>query len=376
MSKQESGVPCTWMRGGTSKGAYFLASDLPESESERDALLLGIMGSPDERQIDGIGGADPLTSKVAIVSPSTRKDADIEYLFLQVFVDQPLVSDAQNCGNLLAGVGQFAIEKNLLDTTIPRTEVRVYMQNSQQLATVTVDTPQGHAVYNGDMRIDGVPGTAAPVLQNFPDAAGSACGSLLPSGNRQDSIAGVNVTLIDNGMPVVILDAADFSDCGISGYESRADLDANDALKERLETIRLLAGEAMSLGDVSEKSVPKMTLVAAPKDGSITTRTFIPHRCHASIGVLGAVSVATACVLEGSVAHAIAGVPRSAESTGKNTPEATVANGDGMRISVEHPLGETSVVMDLRDQGGEIDVKRAAVVRTARKLFEGRVYPP
>jgi len=326
MSQQESGVPCTWMRGGTSKGAYFLASDLPENASERDALLLGIMGSPDERQIDGIGGADPLTSKVAIVSPSTREDTDIEYLFLQVFVDQPLVSDAQNCGNLLAGVGQFAIEKNLLDTTSPRTEVRVYMQNSQQLATVTVDTPQGQAVYSGDMRIDGVPGTAAPVLQNFPDAAGSACGSLLPSGNRQDSIAGVNVTLIDNGMPVVILDAADFVACGISGYESRADLDANDALKKRLETIRLQAGELMNLGDVTEKSVPKMTLVAAPKNGSITTRTFIPHRCHASIGVLGAVSVATACVLEGSVAHAIARLPQSAESVGKNDSEDTVAS--------------------------------------------------
>jgi len=364
MNELESGVPCTWMRGGTSKGAYFLASDLPEDESARDALLLSIMGSPDDRQINGIGGADPLTSKVAVVSPSTRDDADIEYLFLQVFVDQPLVSDAQNCGNLLAGVGQFAIEKKLLKAKTPRTEIRVYMQNSQQLATVTIDTPQGQAVYAGDMRIDGVPGTAAPVLQNFPDAAGSACGSLLPSGNREDSIAGVNVTLIDNGMPVVIMAADDFSDCGVNGYESRDELDANDVLKERLETIRLLAGKLMNLGDVKEKSVPKMTLVAAPKDGTITTRTFIPHRCHASIGVLGAVSVATACVLEGSVANAIARIPKSMDS-----------NDDGMRVSVEHPLGETSVVMDVSDQDGEIDVKRAAVVRTARKLFEGRVFP-
>ena len=373
MTHAESGIPCTWMRGGTSKGAYFLASDLPEDESQRDALLLSIMGSPDERQIDGIGGADPLTSKVAVVSPSTREDADIEYLFLQVFVDQPLVSDAQNCGNLLAGVGQFAVEKKLVDATTARTEIRVYMQNSQQLATVTIDTLQGQPVYSGGTSIDGVPGTAAPVLQNFPDAAGSACGSLLPSGNRQDSVAGVNVTLIDNGMPVVILAAADFDDCGITGYESRAELDANDALKKRLETIRLQAGELMNLGDVKEKTVPKMTLVAAPENGSITTRTFIPHRCHASIGVLGAVSVATACVLEGSVAHAIARTPQSAGNAG-NKADSAAANDDGMRISVEHPLGETSVVMDVTDQGGKIDVKRAAVVRTARKLFDGRVF--
>ena len=372
MTEHDCGIPCTWMRGGTSKGAYFLASDLPENKSERDALLLSIMGSPDERQIDGIGGADPLTSKVAVVSPSQRDDADIEYLFLQIFVDQPLVTDAQNCGNLLAGVGQFAIEKNLLSATTPRSEIRVYMQNSQQLATVTIDTPQGQVVYAGDTRIDGVPGTAAPVLQNFPDAAGGSCGSLLPSGNRQDTIAGVNVTLIDNGMPVVIMAAADFADCGVSGYESRAELDGNDALKERLENIRLQAGELMNLGDVREKSVPKMTLVAAPKNGSIATRTFIPHRCHASIGVLGAVSVATACVLKGSVAYAVAELPENVDARDSDT---VAANDDGRRISVEHPLGETSVVMDVKDQDGKVIVERAAVVRTARKLFDGRVFP-
>ena len=351
------GIPCTWMRGGTSKGAYFLARDLPAVEAERDALLLSVMGSPDPRQIDGIGGADPLTSKVAVVSASDRPDADIDYLFLQVFVDRAVVTDRQNCGNILAGVAQFAVEKGLVRAAEGRTEIAVHMVNSDQVAGVTIETPDGVATYEGSARIDGVPGTAAPVLQNFPDAAGATCGALLPTGNPADTIDGVEVTCIDNGMPVVVLRA---SDLGITGYESREDLDANAALKERLESIRLQAGPLMNLGDVEEKSVPKMTLAAPPRaGGAIATRTFIPHRCHASIGVLGAVSVATACVLRGSAAHALAQVPDGAEKL----------------VSVEHPSGETSVMMHVSVGSGELRVSKAAVLRTARKLFEGRVFP-
>ena len=351
------GVPCTWMRGGTSKGAYFLARDLPAAEAERDALLLSVMGSPDPRQIDGIGGADPLTSKVAVVSASGRPDADIDYLFLQVFVDRAVVTDRQNCGNILAGVAQFAVEKGLVQAADGRTEVAVHMVNGDQVAGVTIETPGSAVTYEGNARIDGVPGTAAPVLQNFPDAAGSTCGALLPTGNAADAIDGVEVTCIDNGMPVVVLRAADM---GISGYESRDDLEANAGLKERLESIRLQAGPLMNLGDVRDKSVPKMTLAAPPRaGGAVSSRTFIPHRCHASIGVLGAVSVATACVLPGSTVHALARVP----------------DGDEKLVSVEHPSGETSVMMDVAMEDGAIRIARAAVLRTARKLFEGHVFP-
>ena len=351
------GIPCTWMRGGTSKGAYFLARDLPCAEAQRDALLLSVMGSPDPRQIDGIGGADPLTSKVAVVSTSQRANADIDYLFLQVFVDRAIVTDRQNCGNILAGVAQFAVEKGLIEASDGRTEVAVYMVNSDQVAGVTIETPGGAVTYEGCARIDGVPGTAAPVLQNFPQAAGSTCGALLPTGNAADVIDGIEVTCIDNGMPVVVMRA---SDLGIAGYESREDLDANGSLKERLESIRLQAGPLMNLGDVNDKSVPKMTLAAPPRaGGAIATRTFIPHRCHASIGVLGAVSVATACVLPGSTAHALACVP----------------DGNGKLVSVEHPSGETSVMMSVAMNDGALEVSRAAVLRTARKLFEGRVFP-
>ena len=351
------GIPCTWMRGGTSKGAYFLARDLPDAETERDTLLLSVMGSPDPRQIDGIGGADPLTSKVAVVGASDRPDADIDYLFLQVFVDRAIVTDRQNCGNILSGVAQFAVERGLIEAKADRTEVAVYMVNSAQVAGVTIETPGGAVTYDGDARIDGVPGTAAPVLQNFPEAAGSTCGALLPTGNAADVIDGVEVTCIDNGMPVVVMRA---SDLGVTGYESREDLEANTTLEARLESIRRQAGPRMNLGDVGEQSVPKMTLAAPPRaGGAVATRTFIPHRCHASIGVLGAVSVATACMLPGSSAHALARVPAGAEKL----------------VSVEHPSGETSVVMNVAMRNGALEVSRAAVLRTARKLFEGRVFP-
>ncbi|HEY7644747.1 MAG TPA: 4-oxalomesaconate tautomerase, partial [Hyphomicrobiales bacterium] len=281
------GVRCMWMRGGTSKGGYFLADDLPADQSARDAFLLRVMGSPDRRQIDGMGGADPLTSKIAVVRKSQRLGVDVDYLFLQVFVDQPIVTDAQNCGNILAGVGPFAIERGLVAANSGRTDVRIFMENTGQVAVATVATPDFRVDYSGQARIDGVPGSAAAIPIQFEDTAGSSCGALLPTGNPVDLIEGVEATLIDNGMPCVVMRAADL---GISGEEEPAALEANGDLRARLEAIRLQAGPMMNLGDVAEKSVPKMTMVSPPRaGGTISTRTFIPHRCHSSIGVLGAV---------------------------------------------------------------------------------------
>jgi 4-oxalomesaconate tautomerase len=346
-------VSCMWMRGGTSKGGYFLKSDLPEDVAERDTFLLRIMGSPDTLQIDGMGGADPLTSKVAIVSASSRKDVDVDYLFLQVFVDKAVVTDAQNCGNILAGVGPFALERGLVRPSGNESNVTIYMENTGQIAVATVQTPGGKVNYDGDARIDGVPGTAAPIPLAFRDTAGSSCGALLPSGRAQDVINGITVTLIDNGMPCVVIRA---SDMGITGYEDRDSLDADIALKAKIEAIRLLAGPLMNLGEVKDKSVPKMMLVAAPRQGgAISVRSFIPHRAHATIGVLGAVSVATACLLPG-------------------TPAADVANiapGNVKTLSVEHPTGELSCVLETDAHG---TVVSAALLRTARKLMDGLVF--
>jgi len=341
-----------WMRGGTSKGGYFVASDLPVDVAARDAFLLSVMGSPDARQIDGMGGADPLTSKVAVVSASTN-GADVDYLFLQVSVDQALVSDAQNCGNILAGVAPFAIERGLVATTQDVTQVHVFMVNTGQSAVISVATPDGKVTYRGDAAIDGVPGSAAPVSIAFADIAGASCGALLPTGNARDMVEGVAVTMIDNGMPCVVLRTCDM---GISGTETREELENNTALRAQLETIRLSAGRLMNLGDVTAKTVPKMTMVsAATQGGAISTRTFIPHRCHASIGVLGAVSVATACLIDGSVARDLAVIPQGATK----------------ELQIEHPIGETTIVADVDDCGS---ITKTAILRTARKLFDGEVF--
>lgn len=346
-------APCMWMRGGTSKGGYFLKDDLPTDIAERDAFLLGVMGSPGPRQIDGMGGADPLTSKVAVVSKSVRDGVDVDYLFLQVFVDQAIVTDAQNCGNILAGIGPFAIERTLIAATGDETSVTIYMENTGQIAVAIVQTPSGIVTYEGDAKIDGVPGSHAPIPLEFRDTAGSSCGALLPTGNAVDVVNGVPVTLIDNGMPCVVIKA---ENVGISGYEDRDSLDANAELKATIEAIRLAVGERMNLGDVTDKSVPKMMLVAPPKNGgAVTVRSFIPHRAHATIGVLGAVSVATACLIPGSPAAEVAAIP----------------DGSRKMLSVEHPTGEMSCVLELGDDGA---VKSAALLRTARKLMDGVVF--
>lgn len=343
-------------RGGTSKGAYFLADDLPADIAERDRVLLSVMGSPDPRQVDGLGGAHPLTSKVAIVSKSKHADCDIDFLFCQVDVDKPMVDTTSNCGNILSGVAPFAIERGLIKAKDGVTPVKVRTINTGTIAELLIETPGGVVNYEGDARIDGVPGTAAPVVINFLDAEGSVCGALLPTGNVKDHVAGIDVTMIDNGMPVVVLRAADV---GRTGYEPREQLDKDAELKKRLEEIRIPAGRLMNLGDVTGKVVPKMVLIAAPRDGGhVATRSFIPHECHASIGVFAAVTVATACVLPGSVADGIAKVPPGREKS----------------MSVEHPTGEFTVTLTVGGTAAKPVIERAGLLRTARKLFEGKTF--
>lgn len=349
-------VPYMQFRGGSSKGLYFCADDLPTDPSVRDQWILSAVGR-DTRQIDGLGGGDPLTSKVAIVSRSTREDADIDYQFVQVVVGENRVDTTPNCGNILAGVGPFAIEAGLMATQGPETCIRVHMVNSGKLCELVLQTPDGAMTYEGGTRIDGVPEASAPVVCNYMDVAGSACGTLLPTGNATDVVDGIEVTCVDNGMPVVVLRA---NDLGIRGDEDPAELNANETLKDRLLSIRLQLGPLMNLGDVDGAAVPKMCLISEPsRGGVINTRTFIPYQCHAAIGVLGAVSVATACILPGTVAEGLAQIPIS---------------GDSMRLAVEHPSGEFSVSLDVEMRGTLPTVRRAGLLRTARLLSRGELF--
>jgi 4-oxalomesaconate tautomerase len=355
MTRRYGEVRCMLMRGGTSKGAYFLAEDLPADPAERDGLLLRVMGGPDPRQIDGLGGGHPLTSKVAVVSPSADPEADVDYLFLQVVVDAAEVSDRQNCGNILAGVGPFAVERGLVPARDGETPVRIRMVNSGDLAVAAVPTPGGRVEYAGEAEISGVPGTAAPVVIDFPPGSGP----LLPTGEVRDVVAGVQVTCVDNGMPTVLMAARDL---GVTGDESPAELEADQALAARLREIRLAAGHLMGLGDVEHTTVPKMTLLAPPRSetGAVTTRTFIPVRCHTSIGVLGAAGVAAGIRLEGSVGEGIARLPEQ-----------------GDRVRIEHPTGffDLEAAVEQGADGAPPAARRTAVVRTARKIFDGTVFP-
>ncbi|WP_374976076.1 4-oxalomesaconate tautomerase [Microbacterium trichothecenolyticum] len=348
----QGGIRCMLMRGGTSKGAYFLATDLPEDPAERDDLLLRIMGSPDPRQIDGIGGAHPLTSKVAVVSPSSAEGVDVDYLFLQVGVDTATVADAQTCGNLLAGIGPFAVERGLVSATGARTTVRIRLLNTGDAATSVFTTVDGRPDYDGDAAIDGVPGTASAIELEVGGGPGKA---LLPTGHPADDLDGVTATLIDNGMPVVLLRA---DELGVDGSASPTALEADADLAARIERIRLAAGPLMGLGDVSAQTVPKMILLSPPRaGGAISTRAFIPTRVHTAIGVLMAASVAAALRIPGAVGHDMAG-PLDEEDT-----------------AIEHPSGTfPSRVRVTTDEAGAWRATSFSR-RTARKLFDGTVFP-
>lgn len=346
----------TLMRGGTSKGLFIHRDELPADPVCRNQVLLAAMGSPDARQINGVGGAHPLTSKVAVIGPSDKDGIDVDYLFLQVVVDKAEVSDSQTCGNMLAGVGPWAIEQGLVEPQDGETKVTIKMANTGAIAVAYVPTRGGQVVYEGDCYISGVPTPAAPIPLDFRDVAGSSCGALLPTGNVTDTYDGVDVTCVDNGMPVVVLRAEDF---GLTGSESPTELEANPGLKARIEAIRLQAGRDMNLGDVAQKTVPKMSLVAAPTSGGyLNSRTFIPHRVHDAIGVLGAVSVASVAMIEGSVAFGLADQTKT---------------GSG-RLDIEHPTGFFSVDVVVEKTPDGYEARKSALIRTAMKLMQGEVF--
>ena len=372
-------IPCMYMRGGTSKGPFFKETDLPSNKGTRDRVLLSIMGSPDKRQIDGLGGAHPLTSKVGIVRPSTTPGVDLDFLFAQLQPDKDTVDSTPNCGNMLAAVVPFALSSGMVHATADSTTLRVLTLNTDMQCDITVQTPLGSdgqrfVADTGHARIDGAPGTSAPIIINFLDTAGSVCSGLLPTGQVKDRVRvvptdklqgfepfDIDVTCIDNGMPLVLFKAADM---GRTGYESVDAMNADTELKTSIEALRLQVSVLMGLGDVSTKNYPKMTLIAPPvKGGALTTRSFIPHVCHDAIGVLAAVTVGTACVLQGSVCEGVA----------------VMQPGEHQALSVEHPTGEFSVALQTRaapELPGGHEVTQAALLRTARLIMRGEAMVP
>lgn len=350
-------IPCVLMRGGTSRGPFFLSSDLPADRATRDAVLISAMGSGHPLQIDGIGGGNPLTSKVAIVGRSARPGADVDYLFAQVNVEQARVDTAPNCGNMLAAVGPFAIEQGLVPATDPETRLTIFNVNTGKRIEAIVQTPGGVVDYEGDTAIAGVPGTAAPVRMAFLDASGSKTGKLLPTDAGVDLIDGTEVTLFDMAVAAMLVDAGSF---GKTGQEMPAELDADRAFLQRLEVLRMESGRLMGLGDVSQMVIPKPILLAPPTGAAtITARYFMPHSCHTAVAITGAVCIASACCTPGTIAHRLARLPE---------PEV-----DGRRrLIIEHPSGQTPVEIEQDPVTGI--VTRAMVIRTARRLFDGFVH--
>ena len=356
-------IPCMFMRAGTSRGLFFLLEDLPADPEVRDRVLLAAMGSPDPRQIDGLGGATTVTSKVAMVSPSQRPGIDVDYHFAQVWLDKAIVDTAPSCGNMLAGVGPFAIERGLVTADADETRVRIYDVNTGSRIEAIVQTPGGTVTYAGDQRIDGVPGTGAPMVLNFSDVVGSKCGAMFPTGAVQEEIDGVAVSCIDVAMPMVMMRAGDL---GISGYDP-GEITGNEELKQRIEKIRLESGRRMGLGDVTESVVPKVGILAAPQCGGVVYSCYLtPHHVHATHAVTGAICVACCVSIQGTVASRVALLP----TVPVTEPAADIV----ATVRIEHPSGLMDVRVVTGKGGAELEVQRAGVVLTARKIMDGLVF--
>lgn len=355
----QSSIPAVFMRGGTSRGLYFNKADLPDNRDLWDDILLKAFGSPDPRQVDGVGGTTSVTSKTCILSPSERDDCDIDYFFAQLAVDEAKVDYAPTCGNMLAGVGPYAIETGMIQAQDGETRVRIHQVNTGGLVEAVVPTPGGQVEYEGEFAIDGVPGTAAPILLNFMNVVGARTGKLFPTGEKTETIDGVDVTIIDAAMPCMIIRAADV---GKTGYESAAALDADTAFFERVEAMRLEAGRRMGLGDVSGQVQPKIIIAAPPRDGGvIVSRYFVPDKTHETHAITGGIALAYASVTPGTVVEPLADLP---------------AGDDRPQFSIEHPAGQLHLALTLSDGDGGRKLEAAGITRTARMIMQGSVMVP
>ncbi|MFM1815796.1 MAG: hypothetical protein RLZ98_2491 [Pseudomonadota bacterium] len=351
-------VPCTLMRGGTSKGPYFRLSDVPTGRADLERFLLAVMGSPDPRQIDGLGGADWLTSKAAMVGPSARPDADVDFLFGQVLIDEARVDFKPNCGNLTSAVGPFAIETGIVSATDPETRVRIFNVNTNAIIHAVIQTPGGRITYEGDTAIDGVPGTAAPIELFFTNLVGTRTGRLLPTGNAIDLIEGVEVSCVDAAIPMVIARAEQMD---LTGYETPGEIDANRTFFEKLERVRVAASHAMGLGDPTGSVIPKFCIVSeARHGGTINARYMVPATCHRTFPLVGSQCLAAACIRQGTILYGLARI--------SDAPRQTIA--------IEHPVGTLDTLIEYTGPRASPDITGIGFTRTARRLMTGEVYVP
>jgi len=355
----QTAIPAIFMRGGTSRGLYFNRADLPQDQTLWDGILLAAFGSPDARQVDGVGGTTSVTSKTCIISPSEREDCDVDYFFAQVSVDDASVDYGPTCGNMLAGIGPYAIETGLVPAEHGETRVRIHQVNTGGKVEAVIQTPGGHVEFEGDVSIDGVPGTGAPILLNFKDAIGSYTKGLFPTGKLTEQIDDIDVTLVDAAMPVMIMRAVDI---GKTGYESAVDLSSDEAFFARVESMRCEAGLRMGLGNVSGKVVPKIIIAAPPRgDGNITSRYFVPDKTHETHAITGGIALAYACLADGTVVHPLA---------------KPVEEGTRPEFSIEHPAGKLHLSLTLQENGNGAEIEAAGIIRTARMIMQGAVMIP
>ena len=360
MSDQIS-IPAVYMRGGTSKGLLFNKHYLPKDQSKLDKYLLAALGSPDLRQINGMGGATSVTSKVCIISKSTQKNVDIDYLFAQVIIDKAKVDYGPTCGNMLSAVGPFSIENGFIDADEGETKIIIRSVNTGSIIEAVVPTPNKKIKYMGDFKIDGVPGKGAPILLKFKNLVGGATGKMLPTGKPNITVKGIEVTCLDISMPIVMAKAADF---GISGKETSNELNKNMELLNKIEEIRVIAGAQMGLGDVSGKVIPKFALLSKPLNGgTITSRYFTPKTCHETHAATGTNCIASACLISDTIASKISQIEVKQEN----------------KVTVEHPLGSIDCFVEtsLSTADNENDfIISCGIYRTSRKIMDGKIYIP
>ena len=351
-------IPAVFMRGGTSRGLLFHKKDLPEDKAKIAKYLLKIMGSPDIRQINGMGGGTSVTSKVCIISKSLEKEVDIDYFFAQVSVQDQLVDYKPTCGNMLTAVGPAAIEMGLIKAEEGYTEIKINAVNTGANIVVKVRTKNGQVIYDGDTQIDGVPGTAAPVEMRFLSVSGSSTGAFLPTGQVADSIEGMEVTCMDVAMPMVIAKACDF---GLTGQETPEELDSNVEFFEHMERVRLAAAIKMGMGDCTQSVTPKFGLVARDsRVDHLIVRYFMPWNTHPTLAVTGSQCMASCALTPGTVAYELMDWSGTIPA----------------HLFLSHPTGIMEVMIDFDLFGKEFIHKAAGLIRTARKLAEGKIFIP